>query len=73
MNKDLDEEVLELLERRRGDWQAVAAASGVSYSWLSKFANRHIGNPGIETLKKLRSALIDAEGAPAVPTPTEAE
>ena len=64
MNTNLDQEVLALLKKRKGDWQTVAAASGVSYSWLSKFANGHIGNPGFDTLKKLHTALIYA-------TPTE--
>ncbi len=57
MNIDLDQKVLALLELRRGEWQAVATKSGVSYSWLSKFANGHIDNPGLTTLKKLHVAL----------------
>ena len=32
----------------------VAERAGVSYSWLSKFANGRIRNPGFETLTKLR-------------------
>lgn len=57
MNNTIDRDVLAMLEKRRGDWKAVAEASGVSYSWLSKFANGHIGNPGLTTLKKLQAAL----------------
>lgn len=57
MNDTIDRDVLALLNSRRGEWKAVAEASGVSYSWLSKFANGHIGNPGLATLKKLQAAL----------------
>jgi transcriptional regulator with XRE-family HTH domain len=60
MNTNLDQEVLALLNARKGEWQAVAAASGVSYSWLSKFANGHIDNPGFQTLTKLRDSLTKA-------------
>ena len=67
MNTNLDQSVLRLLDARRGDWQAVAEQSGVSYSWLSKFANGHIGNPGYGTLVKLANAL-DSQQAPVVAT-----
>jgi transcriptional regulator with XRE-family HTH domain len=53
---DLDTEVHDLLAKRVGSWPAVAQNSGVSYSWLSKFFNGHIPNPGVETLKKIRTA-----------------
>lgn len=57
MNTKLDKVVLDLLNARKGDWLAVAAESGVSYSWLSKFANGHIENPGFGTLTKLHDSL----------------
>lgn len=66
MNTNLDQIILGLLEARRGDWQAVSKASGISYSWLSKFANGHIENPGYSTLKKLFDALQTPQ-APAIP------
>lgn len=65
MSTNLDQSVLQLLKARKGEWQAVANASGVSYSWLSKFANGRIDNPGFATLMKLHDALISA------PTPTD--
>jgi hypothetical protein len=57
---DLISEVTYLLNLRRGEWQQIAAdqASGVSYSWLSKFANGHIENPGYVTLRTLRDYLL---------------
>ena len=66
MNTNLDHVVLTLLNARKGDWQKVAADSGVRYSWLSKFANGHIGNPGYSTLTKLHAML---SAAPAIPEP----
>lgn len=57
MSKPLDVEVRDLLEKRRGDWLAVAQGSDVSYSWLSKFFNGKIDNPGLMTLTKLRDFL----------------
>ena len=71
MNTNLDADVLALLQDRRGDWQAVSKASGVSYSWLSKFANGHIENPGHSTLKKLFEAL-QKPPPPDAPAPTTA-
>lgn len=53
----LDATVRAGLEEARGDWQAIADESEVSYSWLSKFVNGHIENPGIETLRKIRRCL----------------
>lgn len=56
----LDTLVRTALVRRRGDWQRIADESGISYSWLSKFVNGHIDNPGFGTLKKLHEYLTTA-------------
>lgn len=53
----LDAAVRAGLEKAKGDWQAIAEESEVSYSWLSKFVNGHIENPGIETLRKIKRCL----------------
>lgn len=58
MSTALDTEVLHALEKRRGDWKRIADESGVSYSWISKFANGHIPNPGFKTLSDLRAYLF---------------
>jgi transcriptional regulator with XRE-family HTH domain len=63
MEATLDIEVRRLLEARKGDWQSVAAKTDVSYSWLSKFFNGHIENPGYQTLKKLHEYLVAAEAS----------
>ncbi|UVH54693.1 hypothetical protein NWF24_17760 [Variovorax paradoxus] len=53
----LDVEVRELLGSRKGEWQLIASQSGISYSWLSKFFNNHIDNPGYQTLRSLHAVL----------------
>lgn len=57
MTTPIDAAVKTGLAQRRGEWKALADASGVSYSWISKFANNKIPNPGIETLRKLQRAM----------------
>lgn len=59
MSISLDIEVRAALRRRRGDWRLVADQSGVSYSWISKFVNGHIKNPGFSTLRDLSAYLIE--------------
>lgn len=56
----LDTEVRTLLEAKRGDWQDISKRAEVSYSWLSKFVNGHIPNPGYATLKRLHGVLLPA-------------
>lgn len=46
----------ELLNKCRGNWAAVEKQSGVSYSWLSKFARAEINNPTIDTLQAVQDA-----------------
>ncbi len=57
MSATLDTEVRAALEARRGDWKRIAEDSGVSYSWISKFVNGHIPNPGFATLRDLHARL----------------
>lgn len=57
MSTSLDSDVRAALLARKGDWQAIAAGAGVSYSWLSKFVNGRIENPGFATLVKLQAFL----------------
>lgn len=59
MENALDIEVRKLLGARKGEWQAIASKTGISYSWLSKFFNGHIENPGYQTLKGLHEYLSD--------------
>ncbi len=61
MKAQLDTEVLSMLNARRGEWRDIAAKSDVSYSWLSKFANGHISNPGYATLRGLHQFLSSSK------------
>jgi transcriptional regulator with XRE-family HTH domain len=56
MEKPLDLIVKDILEARRGEWQAISEEANVSHSWLSKFVNGHIPNPGLATLRKVYEA-----------------
>lgn len=71
MSTQLDTDVRAALEQRRGDWQTIAKESGVSYSWISKFVNGHIPNPGFGTLKELYGYLTG--GAAKAPPPDQAQ
>lgn len=72
MDTKLDQSALKLLKDRRGDWRAISLAADVSYSWLSKFANGHITNPGYATLSRLYKVLqTPAAPANAAPAATE--
>ncbi len=57
MTTELDTEVRTLLAERRGNWLAIAEGAQVSHSWISKFVNGHIPNPGYEKLKRLHGYL----------------
>ena len=65
MPKRFDTRLQDQLAAQRGDFAAIAAQAGVSHSWLSKFVNGHIPNPGIRTLEKLDSVLHRTKAKPA--------
>lgn len=72
MSTSLDVDVRAGLEAKRGDWRSIATASGVSYSWLSKFVNRRIQNPGFATLKAIHGVLTSPPAAPSLSAPAAA-
>jgi hypothetical protein len=65
MSENLDTEVLSLLMERKGEWKRIADHSNVSYSWISKFVNGHIPNPGYTTLRDLQRTLKAASSLAA--------
>lgn len=74
MSENFDTAIKGRLEKRRGEWQEIAKQSGVSHSWISKFMNGHIPNPGYATLVKLSAVLSRARKPAAVPAePAKAE
>ncbi|MBX3605342.1 MAG: helix-turn-helix domain-containing protein [Piscinibacter sp.] len=60
MDELLDTRLRDLLAERRGDWHGIAGRAGVSHSWISKFVNGRIPNPGYGTLRKLL-AVVQAQ------------
>lgn len=66
MEKLLDQKVRDLLSAQRGNWAGIAASANVSHSWISKFVNGHIPNPGYGRLHRL------AEQLERLPPPPEA-
>lgn len=57
MDKPLDQKVRDLLLARRGKWTDISIAADVSHSWISKFVNGHIPNPGYGRLARLVAHL----------------
>jgi transcriptional regulator with XRE-family HTH domain len=57
------------LQRRRGDWPALCQATGLSYSWLTKFAQGRIREPGLSKIERLREYV---EARPVEPAETRA-
>ena len=53
--------VIRGLNNRKGQWPTIAAATGVSYSWIAKVAQGHIKNPAIKQLEAVDSWLREAE------------
>ncbi|WP_421885183.1 hypothetical protein [Methylibium sp.] len=67
MDTALDEHVRAALTARKGDWPRIAERAEVSHSWLSKFVNGHISNPGYATLKRLHEFLAEPEHSVGMP------
>ncbi len=47
-------QVKQSLEARRGTWPRVCEETGLDYSWLTKFAQGKIPNPGYKHIETLR-------------------
>ena len=45
------------LHSRKGDWPAICSATGLSYWWLTKFAQGRIRDPGLSKVEKLQVYL----------------
>lgn len=65
----LDQNIRRRLETRRREWGELARLADVSYSWIAKFVDGQIRNPGIRTLEQLQRALAQKRPrkAPAPP------
>jgi hypothetical protein len=45
------------LADRRGIWREICAATGLSYWWLTKFAQGRIGEPGLSKIEALQAYM----------------
>lgn len=72
MSARFDIAIRDRLTERRGDWAEIAEQSGVSHSWISKFVNGRIPNPGYATLEKLSTVLKPRRRGSIKPDPTPA-
>jgi len=50
-------EVRSGLQLNKGRWPLISRRAGVSYSWLTKFAQGRIANPGARQLESVEAAL----------------
>lgn len=57
MTNSLYSKAITILQCQRGSWAAIARESGISYSWIAKFANGKITNPGIKRIEDLMAHL----------------
>lgn len=45
----------EELRARRGTWREICEATGISYWWMTKFANGRFAEPGVSKIEALRA------------------
>lgn len=53
MNMSLASQAIRRLYAAKGSWKSVALATGVSYSWLCKFAEGRILNPSVQRIERI--------------------
>lgn len=63
MNESIYEYVLRGLQASKGQWSAVAEASGVSKRTIEKIARREIRDPGVSHIEKLARYFRDRQAA----------
>lgn len=47
------------LQSRKGDWPAICARTGLSYWWLTKFAQGRIREPGLSKIERLQAYIAE--------------
>ncbi|MBU2774794.1 helix-turn-helix domain-containing protein [Acidithiobacillus ferrooxidans] len=53
MNMSLSSQAIRRLLAAKGSWVSIALATGVSYSWLCKFAHGRIPNPSVQRIERI--------------------
>jgi transcriptional regulator with XRE-family HTH domain len=62
------------LVRFSGRYPEIAARTGLSYSWISKFARGDRGKrPSFDLIHRLQGALDEIEADPPAPQPEQAQ
>jgi hypothetical protein len=54
---NLLEKTIKQLQSRKGEWAELARELDVSYSWITKLANRKIPNPSVVTIERLLTIM----------------
>lgn len=49
--------IRESLQSRRGDWPLICSTTGLSYWWLTKFAQGRIREPGLSKIERLQAYI----------------
>lgn len=57
--------VRDRLQERKGEWPHIADATSISYSWLCKFGQGKMTNPGVKRLETIDRFLRDNPPAKA--------
>lgn len=57
----------------RGAWPSICEATGLSYDWMCKFAQKRIADPGLSKIEKLQAHLDELDAAAAVAAAAAAE
>lgn len=65
MSQPLLESVSTELHARKGDWPQICTATGLSYWWITKFAQGRIKNPGIKKIQSLADYFATSPAARA--------
>jgi len=55
MTSPLINEARAALDARRGEWPAMCAETGLSYWWVTKFAQGRIAEPGVSKIERLQA------------------
>lgn len=55
------------LSTQKGEWPRLCSETGLTYWWLTKFAQGRIAEPGLSKIERLDAWLTTAEGTAPAP------
>lgn len=56
---DTAHDIRTALQARRGNWPEICARTGLSYWWVTKFAQGRIADPGLSKIQKLTADFAE--------------